>query len=276
MEGEERLQIGLAAVEEIAEEEGGRPRHHQEDDDEHIGQGRGEIARKLAAEDDQRRRACRVALSRCGDRTRKTSSSRPRSTRKVRIGQPAVRTRSVTSPRIALPSRGNTSNAAPSASSVSSTEATPGRRCSDSAASRTRSGERQPHRVVVARARSQLDSGVPSARIRPAAMTMARVQTASTSSSRWVEMHDRLVRRERVDERAHLVFLVGIETVGRLVEDQHRRIVQQRLGQTDAALEALGEGLDRLLQHVSERQCVRPRGRCAASPRRRRSRGWRR
>ena len=43
------------------------------------------------------------------------------------------------------------------------------------------------------------------------------------------------------DERAHLVLLVGVEPVGRLVEDQHVGIVQQRLREPDAALEALGQ-----------------------------------
>ena len=53
MEGEERLQIGLAALEEIADEEGQHAGQHQEDDDEDIGERRREIARELAAEDDQ-------------------------------------------------------------------------------------------------------------------------------------------------------------------------------------------------------------------------------
>ncbi len=53
---------------------------------------------------------------------------------------------------------------------------------------------------------------------------------------------------------AHLVLLIGIETVGGLVEDQHLRIVQQRLGQADAALEALRERFDRLFEHAAQLQ----------------------
>ena len=49
MEDEERLQIGLAALEEAAEEEGERPGQRQEDDDEDIGERRREIAGQLAA-----------------------------------------------------------------------------------------------------------------------------------------------------------------------------------------------------------------------------------
>lgn len=54
MELEERLQIGLAAIEEIANEKSKGPGHHQEDDDEDIGKGRREIARKLAPKNDER------------------------------------------------------------------------------------------------------------------------------------------------------------------------------------------------------------------------------
>ena len=52
------------------------------------------------------------------------------------------------------------------------------------------------------------------------------------------------------DQGAHFVLLVGVETVGRLVQHQHRRIMQQRLRQADAALESLGQRLDRLQPHA--------------------------
>ena len=55
-----------------------------------------------------------------------------------------------------------------------------------------------------------------------------------------------------VDQLAHLVLLVGIEAVGRLVHDQHLRVVQDRLGDGDAPLEALRQRLDPLLQHRVE------------------------
>ena len=64
--------------------------------------------------------------------------------------------------------------------------------------------------------------------------------------------HDDLVLRHRADQRAHLVLLVRIEAVGRLVEDQHLRVVQQRLRQADAALEALRQRLDDLLEHARQ------------------------
>ena len=55
-----------------------------------------------------------------------------------------------------------------------------------------------------------------------------------------------LGRGQLADERAHLVLLVRIEAVGGLVEHQYRRVVQERLGEADALLEALGEGFNRL------------------------------
>ena len=85
-------------------------------------------------------------------------------------------------------------------------------------------------------------------------MMIARVQTASTSSRMWVEITMILSFAIALISVAHLVLLVRIEAVGRLVEDQHLRVVQERLRQTDAALEALRQRLDDLLEHARERQ----------------------
>src|SRR3954469_463912 len=60
---------------------------------------------------------------------------------------------------------------------------------------------------------------------------------------------DRLVGAELLDEVPHLVLLVRIEAVGRLVHDQHIRIVDQRLREAGAVLVSLGERVDRLVQH---------------------------
>src|SRR3546814_15646556 len=51
MEGEERLQVGLATLQQAAEEEGQRAGERQEDDDEDVGERRGEVAAQLAAHD---------------------------------------------------------------------------------------------------------------------------------------------------------------------------------------------------------------------------------
>src|SRR5215469_4427100 len=52
-EGEERIEVGLAAIEEAAEVEGQRALQHKEDDDEYRGDGCGEIAGEFAAGDDE-------------------------------------------------------------------------------------------------------------------------------------------------------------------------------------------------------------------------------
>src|SRR5579872_346355 len=44
----------------------------------------------------------------------------------------------------------------------------------------------------------------------------------------------------------------GIEASGRFVEEQHRRMMQQALGQFDAALHASGKSLDALLGAIGE------------------------
>ena len=69
---------------------------------------------------------------------------------------------------------------------------------------------------------------------------------------------DRLVLGHLADQPAHAVLLVRVEAVGRLVEHQHRRVVHDRLGDADAALEALGQRLDRPVDDLLE---LRPRDR---------------
>ena len=59
---------------------------------------------------------------------------------------------------------------------------------------------------------------------------------------------DCLVPGHLPDERSDLELLVGVQPVGRLVEDEHVRIVEQGLRQADAPPEPLGERLDRLVQ----------------------------
>ena len=66
--------------------------------------------------------------------------------------------------------------------------------------------------------------------------------------------HDRLLRRHLLDQAAHLVLLVRVQPVGRLVQHQHRRIVQQRLRQADPALEAFRQCLHRLQPHALQRR----------------------
>ena len=63
---------------------------------------------------------------------------------------------------------------------------------------------------------------------------------------------DRAVAAELLDELAHLELLVRVESVGRLVEDEDARVVQQRLREAGAALVALRQRLERLAAHALE------------------------
>ena len=59
-------------------------------------------------------------------------------------------------------------------------------------------------------------------------------------------------RGELLDELAHVVLLVRVQAVGRLVEEQHGRVVHERLGEPHAAAVALGERADGLVHHVAD------------------------
>jgi len=57
---------------------------------------------------------------------------------------------------------------------------------------------------------------------------------------------------ERAEQLAHLDDTRGIEAVGRLVEDQQRRIAKQRRGDREPLLHPEGVGLHRILGAVAE------------------------
>src|SRR3990172_200795 len=66
---------------------------------------------------------------------------------------------------------------------------------------------------------------------------------------------DGLFLRHLLDERAHLVFLIWVETVGWFIHDQYLRVMQDRLRETDASLVTFGERLDTLLQDSFKMNC---------------------
>src|SRR5258708_29507720 len=87
MKAEDRLEICLAAIEEVADKEGERAGGGEEDDEEDIGGGRDEIAGQLPPEDDEGVAHGRSAApAQAWVTRRKTSSRRPRSTRISAIG----------------------------------------------------------------------------------------------------------------------------------------------------------------------------------------------
>ena len=51
------------------------------------------------------------------------------------------------------------------------------------------------------------------------------------------------------DQVADLKLLVGVESIGRFIQNQHVRVVYQGLGQTDTLSKAFGEVLNRLVQN---------------------------
>src|SRR4051794_5312338 len=110
---------------------------------------------------------------------------------------------------------------------------------------------REPDRVVVARAALQL--------VRPRVGHDPAAGDHDGAGADRVDLledvgrdDDRLVLGHVADEAADLVLLVRVEAVGGLVQHQDRRVVEDRLGEPDAALEALREGLDRPMQDLLE------------------------
>src|SRR6516164_1470790 len=195
MKGEKGLQVSLAPLKEIAEEKCQHSRHDQKYYDEHISERGREIAGELAAKNGQDIAHCRQAAAATGAGScgtvvisRKTSSSRPRSTLRPVTSQPWARARSATFATIGPSSPGKIINASPSLSLTASTAATPGSRA-NSARTCGWVPAGTPRRTALWwRERSASCAGVPSAKMRPCAMMIARLHTASTSSSRWVEI----------------------------------------------------------------------------------------
>ncbi len=64
--------------------------------------------------------------------------------------------------------------------------------------------------------------------------------------------HNNLVAAfgQLLNQPANLMLLVWVQTIGGLVQNQHLRVVQNGLGQTDPALEPFGQRLDALAEHV--------------------------
>ena len=72
-----------------------------------------------------------------------------------------------------------------------------------------------------------------------------RSQTSSTSESKWLLKITVLPRPgQRQDQVLDFAAADGVQAGGRLVEDNQFGIVDQGLGQADAALHALGEFAD--------------------------------
>src|SRR6187402_2013460 len=65
--------------------------------------------------------------------------------------------------------------------------------------------------------------------------------------------NDRLFLAHLPDQGSHFVFLVGIESISWLVEDQHRGIVNDRLRKAGAMTKSFRQRLDALVQNGTEK-----------------------
>ena len=88
-------------------------------------------------------------------------------------------------------------------------------------------------------------------------MRITRRQIASTSGRMWVESttvcrSSSAPEASARDQAADLADLDRVEADGRLVEDQHRRLVHDRLGEPDALAVALRERADHAAVHVAQ------------------------
>jgi hypothetical protein len=68
--------------------------------------------------------------------------------------------------------------------------------------------------------------------------------------------YDRFLRGYSANQRPHFVLLIGIESVGWLVEDQNIGIMHHGLRDADATLEAFGQGIDALVPDLRETNAI--------------------
>jgi hypothetical protein len=73
---------------------------------------------------------------------------------------------------------------------------------------------------------------------------------------------DDLVLAQIVDQSPDFVFLIRIQAVGRFIENQHLRVMEQRLSESHTSPKSFRQGLDDLVGHRSQRQTFGHRG-CA-------------
>ena len=85
-------------------------------------------------------------------------------------------------------------------------------------------------------------------------MMATRSAISSISARRWLETNTARPRSaaRRAQQLADLADAGGIESVRRLVEDQHARIAEHRLGDAEALAHAEGVGADALVETVGE------------------------
>ena len=134
-----------------------------------------------------------------------------------------------------------------------------------------------PSSTSTARTPGPLGEASPSGaarRSRPASIATRKSQTRSISPSRWLATIDRdpELGAGPPDEREHLVAAGRVEAVGRLVEQQQPRVVDERLGELDPLLHAGRVAADRAVALLVQPDVAEDLGgplaggRCAAGP----------
>ena len=254
MKGEEGLQVGLPTLEEIAEKKGQHPRHDEKNDDEHVGERRGEIAGELAAKNGQdvahRRQAAATAAGSGGTLGDFAEDVVEPATLDPQAGDlPAMRAREIgdlcDDRAIAV---GENHQCVALAVADRLDRRHPGQARQLGANLRLGTGGyAEPNGIMMARAFGELRGGPVGQNAamrdddRPAAYRLDLFEQVGRNN-------DRLLGPHCSDDPPHFILLVGVEPVGRLVEDQHLGIVQQRLRHPDPAFEALRQCFDRLMQ----------------------------
>ena len=235
---------------EAAVEEREHAGEHEEDHDEHVSDRRREIARELALEygGDAAHAVAPPVIE------RNTSSRRPDSKCSSASGQRCRSASALIGASGSLPGRRERRDAAALLVELRARDLGHADRwhCATAA---TSSGFAQLQRHGVVEPRARLE---PARRVVGENLAVRDDDRAAADGLHFLEQvrrdHDDLRLRHAPDELAHLVLLVRIEAVGRLVEDQHLGVVQDRLRETDAAPIALRQRVDGLLEHVLEVQ----------------------
>ena len=86
----------------------------------------------------------------------------------------------------------------------------------------------------------------------PRWMTPTRPHTCSTSGMRWLESKTCAPAAQSLDEDSHLCHALRIESAGRLVQDQHVGILEQRRGHAEALLHTLRVRVEPIIGPVVE------------------------
>ena len=111
--------------------------------------------------------------------------------------------------------------------------------------------QRQRDRLVIARARLQLIRRAIGQQTPATDDHGARANRADFFQDMGGD-HYHLVAAfsQLLNQTADVVLLVWVQTVGWLIQNQYLRVVQDGLGQTNTAFEALGQGLDALAEYA--------------------------